>query len=407
MSERKNLLIIGAGKEQIEAYIQAKKLGLNVIGSDINPNAPGFKYSDHQIIASTRDVKETMDAVSSFNKKFTINGVMTVANDVAFTVASVAKILNLPSIPIKLAEICSNKLLLKKYLVKKNIATPNYEKIYSKNDLKDLLFRWGYPIIIKPVDGRGARGVILIRDENDLYYYDHSKSTTNQDYLLAEKFTKGIQLSTESIIFNQKIFTAAISERNYDQIDNLRPFIIENGGVIPARLNQTENVSVHKIIEDTVRAIGLKNGTIKCDIVLSEKGPSIIEFALRLSGGYLATDQIPRSRGINIVKQVIKLSLGEDLDEKELKPKDICSIGIRFFFPKPGKIISIDGFDELDKSNWIIKKQLNLKVGDIVPAQENHTTRAGFVYAIGETKEDAETRAIKASKSVYIKTKPY
>ena len=63
MSERKNLLIIGAGKEQIEAYIQAKKLGLNVIGSDINPNAPGFKYSDHQIIASTRDVKETIDAV--------------------------------------------------------------------------------------------------------------------------------------------------------------------------------------------------------------------------------------------------------------------------------------------------------------------------------------------------------
>ena len=406
MSNKKNLLIIGAGIEQIEAYTQAKKLGLTVIGTDANPDAPAFKYCDYRIIASTRNVKETVDAVIKFNKSIIINGVMTVANDVPLTVASVAEHLNLPSIPIKLAKICSNKYRMKKYLVKRNVATPSYEIVFSKDDLENLLSRWGYPLIIKPVDGRGSRGVVLIRDKDDLKYYEHSKSMSTEDYLLAEKFIEGIQLSTESIIYNGNCYTAAISHRNYDQIEKLKPFIIENGGVIPAKLTDYEEISVYKIIEETAKVIGLENGTIKCDIVMSEDGPSIIEFALRLSGGYLSTDQIPRSRGVNLVKQTIKLSLGEDLDEKELKPKNICSIGIRYFFPEPGRIISIDGFNELDKLDWIVKKQLNLKVDDIISFTKDHTTRAGFVYAIGETYEEAEARAIKASRSVHIRTKP-
>lgn len=406
MSNKRNLIIIGAGIEQIEAYIQAKKLGLTVIGTDINPNAPAFQYSDYQIIASTRDVKSTVDSVIKFNESININGVMTVANDVPLTVASVAESLNLPSITIKLAEICSNKHTMKRCLMEKNITTPSYEIIHSKDDLEDLLSHWGYPIIIKPVDGRGSRGVIFIRDEDDLNYYDHSVSTSKKDYLLAEKFIEGIQLSTESIIYKGSCHTAAISHRNYDQIENLKPFIIENGGVIPAKLTDNEEISVHKIIEETAKAIGLENGTIKCDIVMSEDGPSIIEFALRLSGGYFATDQIPKSRGVNLIKQTIKLSLGEDLVEKELKPKNICSIGIRYFFPEPGRIVSIEGYDELDELDWISNKQLYLKVGDIVPFPENHTIRTGFIHAIGETYDEAETRAIKASKSVHIRTKP-
>ncbi len=405
MKDKKNLLIIGAGSEQIEAYIQAKNLGHNVIGTDVNPNAPAFKYSDNQIIVSTRDIKGTVEAVSKFNESVMINGVMTVANDVALTVACVAEKLKLPSIPVKLAEICSNKFKMKKYLTEKNIITPIYEKIYSKDKLEKLLNKWGYPIIIKPVDGRGARGVVFIRDKEDLKYYDHSVASSKKKYLLAEKFIDGIQLSTESIIYNQKVYTVAISHRNYDQIDNLKPFIIENGGVIPAKLSKNEEISVLKMIEEIVKAIGLKNGTIKCDIVIGENGPNLIEFALRLSGGYLATDQIPRSSGVNLIKQVIKLSLGEALDEKELKPKKICSIGIRFFFPNPGKIISVDGFNELDKFGWIIKKKLNFKVGDHVPFPENHASRVGFVYAIGDNYEEAESRALKASKSVKIVTK--
>ncbi len=407
MPENKTLLIIGAGIEQIQAYTEAKKLGLHVIGTDINPNAPAFKHADDQIIASTRDPMDTIYKAKQYHDKKKINGVMTVANDVPLTVSKVADALNLPSVPIKLAEIFSDKYKMKKFFEQKNIRTPDCRLAYSKDDVMKALREWSYPIIIKPTDGRGSRGVILIRDENDLDYYDHSLSTSEKDYLLVEKYINGKQFSSESLIYDGVCYTAAISERNYDQLDNLRPFVIENGGVIPANISKNDEELINKTLEDLASKIGLRNGTIKGDIVMSEDGPSIIEIALRLSGGYLATEQIPRSRGINLVKQVIKLALGETLQKDEIIPKNICSIGIRYFFPEPGKITAIEGYHELEEYDWITKKGLFLDVGEVVPFPENHTVRAGFLHAIGDTIEEAEARAIKASNLVKIRTVPF
>ncbi len=407
MSEKKTLLIIGAGIEQIQAYTEAKKLGLNVIGTDINPDAPAFKHADHQIIASTRDPIGTVFKVKQYHEKNRINGVMTVANDVPLTVSKVAEELNLPSVPIELAEIFSNKHKMKKFFNQKNIRTPDFRLAYSKDDVMNAVREWSYPIIIKPIDGRGSRGVILIRNENDLDYYDHSLSTSEKDYLLVEKYISGKQFSSESLIYDGICYTSAISERNYDQLDNLRPFVIENGGVIPANISKNDEDSINNTLEDLASKIGLKNGTIKGDIVMSEDGPLIIEVALRLSGGYFSTEQIPRSRGINLVRQVIKLAIGDTLQKDEIIPKNICSIGIRYFFPEPGKITAIEGYHELEEYDWITKKGLYLDVGDVVPFPENHTVRAGFLHAIGDTIEEAENRAIKASNSVKIRTLPF
>lgn len=66
---KKTLLIIGAGREQIPAYQIAKKMGLNVIGTDRNPNAPAFDFADKKLICSTRDANHTLETVLEFSKK--------------------------------------------------------------------------------------------------------------------------------------------------------------------------------------------------------------------------------------------------------------------------------------------------------------------------------------------------
>ena len=147
--------------------------------------------------------------------------------------------------------------------------------------------------------------------------------SSEKDYLLVEKYISGKQFSSESLIYDGICYTSAISERNYDQLDNLRPFVIENGGVIPANISKNDEDSINNTLEDLASKIGLKNGTIKGDIVMSEDGPLIIEVALRLSGGYFSTEQIPRSRGINLVRQVIKLAIGDTLQKDEIIPKNI------------------------------------------------------------------------------------
>ena len=87
----KTLMIIGAGAEQVPAYELAKARGFKVIGTDLNPNAPGLKIADYALYVSTKDAQSTANAAEQFNKLQKIDGVMTIANDVPFTVAIVSE----------------------------------------------------------------------------------------------------------------------------------------------------------------------------------------------------------------------------------------------------------------------------------------------------------------------------
>ena len=88
---KKKIVIIGAGIEQLYAYELAKKNGYYVVATDNNPDAPSVKHADYFIFASTRNPKETLESLKAYCKKYgNIDGIMTIANDVPYTVALVA-----------------------------------------------------------------------------------------------------------------------------------------------------------------------------------------------------------------------------------------------------------------------------------------------------------------------------
>ncbi len=406
MGMKKCLLIIGAGFEQIYAYKLAHNMGLEVVASDYDPDAPAFAYADYKLIASTRDPEETISAAQKFhNEQRPIDGVMTIANDVPLTVASVANALGLPGISIETGRIASDKLLMKKTFEAAGVPIPKYEEIFSADDISRLAKDWGLPLVIKPNDGRGARGVLRITQDVDFdWAFAYAKNTSESGRVLAEAFVEGPQLSSESMIYEGTCYTAAVSHRNYELLETYSPYIIENGGVIPADLNEEDFDAVDRVVHNAAKAMGVDQGTVKGDIVLSKDGPVIIELAARLSGGGLCTDQIPLCRGVDLVEQTIRLALGEKLDVNDLIPQDICKIGIRYIFPTPGVVQSIEGFDALDEHDWISKKKLLVQVGDTVEDVVSHPSRVGFVHAIGQTYEEAEQRVISAIEQVVVKT---
>ena len=112
----KTILIISGGTESIFGIKRAKELGYFVVVTDGNPNAPGFKYADESILASTYDIDETLEKVINFDKdKRKINGVICIASDVPKTVAAISSHFNLTSVSMKVAEICSDKYEMKRF----------------------------------------------------------------------------------------------------------------------------------------------------------------------------------------------------------------------------------------------------------------------------------------------------
>ena len=404
----KTLMIIGAGAEQVPAYELAKARGFKVIGTDLNPNAPGLKIADYALYVSTKDAQSTANAAEQFNKLQKIDGVMTIANDVPFTVAMVAKKLGLNSISLDAALCASNKLVMKNKFLEYGVECPWFSEISSINELKQAVHDISdQSYVLKPVDGSGARGVILIDENTNLdWAFEESMSWGQSGVLIIEKFIEGLQLSTESFILNGKCFTPGISERNYSRLNEFRPYIIEDGGTIPAQIGTPLREKITSLILRGASAMGIDKGLVKGDIVIDQNGqPLIIELAGRLSGGWFSTHQIPLATGVNLVNAVMSESLGIPLVEREFEESKSRATAIRYFFPPEGEILAIDGLDEMKNSPGVVKYGLFRGVGDFQPKVLMHPDRFGYVLVEASNRDEAVTLVEQAMSKLKIEIK--
>ena len=392
----KSLLIVGGGIETVPAINLAKEMGLRVVVSDSDINAPGIQCANDYIIASTYDVEETITLSSKYNNDIhKLDGVICIGSDVPLTVASVAKNLNLPGIPINAAKLSSNKILMKDNFRANNIPIPDYSEITFLADLKKYAADWGFPLVIKPVDSRGSRGVLRLTEQIDLdWAFNHSKSMSPSGKLMVERYLEGPQLSTESMMLDGECFTPGYSDRNYEFLEKFSPFIIENGGDLPSFASLELKKEINEIIKDAALSMGISNGIVKGDIVIYKGRPYIIELAARLSGGYFCTHKIPLNSGVNIVKQAIKLAIGLEIDKNNLIPTKNSAVSQRYFFPNSGLLKKINGLDSINEMDSIEFLDVRLKPGDTIFSYSDHTSRAGMVITSGVSRKKAISNAV-------------
>lgn len=402
----KTLFIVGGGIETVPGVHLAKKMGLHVVVSDINPKAPCFTVADDYIIASTYDINATVKAAQKYYRTIRpIDGVICIGSDISLTVASVANALNLPGISLKAARLSMDKIAMKHKFKKDNIPIPWFSIVESIDHLQRIVKTQGYPLVLKPVDSRGARGVLrLTKDINLEFAYLLSKKYSPTGRVMIEKFLSGPQISTESIVLDGVAYTLGFADRNYEYLERFAPHIIENGGELPSHLLPEEQKAIRDLVQRAALSMGISNGIAKGDIVLNNGNPYIIELAARLSGGYFCTHEIPLNMGVNFVSQAIHLALGEKINLTELSPKFNKGVAQRYFFPAPGRVIRITGVEKVKQRPEIALCEIRVVTGDIIKSIESHPERAGVVITTGETREKAVKNVLNAIKDIKIET---
>lgn len=394
----KTLLVISGGSEAIPGIQRAKAMGYRVVVSDQNPQAPGFAHADDQLIASTYDVAETLAAATRYHQTTgAIDGVICMATDVPLTVASVAQALGLPGLSIETAQRAADKLLMKQRFVAQGIATPWFAEVASAQHLVELVAERGSDLVIKPVDSRGARGVLQLRELTDLadlsWAFQQARSYSPSGRVMVEQFQHGPQISTESILLKGQATTPGFIDRNYEHLHTFTPHIIENGGQQPSILATEQRQQVSELAEQAARAIGINSGIAKGDMVLTAEGPKVIEVAARLSGGWMSSDQIPAATGVDIVGAAIKLALGEPFTLDDYQPTQCRGVAIRYFFPPQGKLHAIHNLEEANALEGIYRLGFFVSPGDQIGEVTNHTQRAGYVITLGDSCAEAVARA--------------
>ena len=400
----KTLLIVGAGLEAVPGIELAKSMGLHIVVSDINPNAPGFRVADDSLLASTYDVPATVAAARTYhNQVRALDGVMCIACDVPMAVASVAAALELPGISIESARLATDKLAMKERFASDAVPIPWFSPVKSAKELCELVRKQGLPLVIKPVDSRGSRGVLRLTPSVDLKWaYELARSHSPSGRVMLEGFLPGPQISTESIVIDGQVYTPGFADRNYEYLDHYAPHIIENGGQLPTRLDMTTQRAVHDLVQHAATSMGIREGVVKGDIVVTDGRPHVIEVAARLSGGYFCTHEIPLSTGVNLVGAAIRQALGERVDPKELTPKWNRPVAQRYLFPSPGVVKAIEGAELFANHPNVAYLEIRAKTGDRIGPVDSHPARAGVVITTGETEDSAVSMAKDVINSIKV-----
>jgi len=400
------LLMVGGGIQAVPGIRMAKGMGLYVVVSDRNPDAPGFQYADAKLIADTYNVEQTTaEAVKFHTEQRPLNGVMCMATDVPHTVAGVAEALGLPTIGTKAANLAINKLEMKQKFAQDDVSIPWFSEVTSAADLKNIVQERGLPLVIKPIDSRGSRGVLRLVPGIDLdwaFATAQEQSPTNR--VMVEAFMPGPQVSTESVVIDGVAYTPGFSDRNYELLETYAPYMIENGGDLPSFLDAAAQRAICDLVQDAAKSLGIANGIVKGDMVYSDGKAHVIELAARLSGGFFCTHEIPLNTGVSTVEAAIKLAVGQPIDCAALVPKFQRPVIQRYLFPTPGQVTSVSGVEAAQAVEGVEFVDCWVKPGDTINRPVNSGCTAAVVIAVGENREQALDRTQRALSLIHVET---
>ena len=173
---------------------------------------------------------------------------------------------------------------------------------------------------------------------------------------------------------------------------------------MPTALGQGDRDAVTETLEQAAGVLGIETGVAKGDMVLTPDGPRVIEIASRLSGGWFSSHQIPLATGVDFLGAAIRVALGESVSPEDLIPRYNKGSAIRYFFPDPGRVVGIRHTSRLSALPWVHLLMITTQLGDRVLPLTDHTCRAGFVLAEGETRQEAVDRAEAVIREIKIET---
>jgi len=385
------LLILGGGNGQLSSIKKAKEMGHEVVVSDYYKNAPGKKFSDFSENISTFDI----DGNIKVAKKYNIDGVMTVGTDQpVFTAMKVAKKLNLPRyLTEETARAVTNKREMKKTFSKYDIPTVNY-KIINKNFSDKKLANINFPVVIKPLDSQGQRGVFKLNSIKEIRkHFSEVLNYSRENEILVEEYYDSNEITISGWVNKGNLNLLTITDRvTYENKSHIG---ICSAHIFPSKYLKKYYNKIKNISKKIVNSFKIKNGPIYFQMLIGKEGIKINEIACRIGGAYEG-DFMPWLTGVDILEMMVNISLGENINGENLNNYNITNnskwLSVQLFYAKPGKITEITSTAELVSLKGVVKAGFNFEIGDKIQEIENATERAGYFILRGKNKLDLKQK---------------
>lgn len=397
--QQKKLLVLAAGILQITVIKKAKAMGYYVIAADGDPNARGFQYADKAICANITD-EEVMLKIA---REEGVDGVIHPCSEVSMNVMGrINDELGLAGITREQAIRATNKHLMREAFEKGNAPSPKSILTESAEDAwKHLQKDFTTDGILKPSRNSGSRGIAKVtrdmpKEEFEKAYYIALEESRDKSVLI-EQFIEGPEFSIEIIVWNGEVNVLTVTDKKTTEA----PHFVELGHNQPSCRTAEEVETLKAAAVAGVKALGVNNCACHAEAKLMDGKAYLMEIGARLGGDFISTELTHLSTGIDMVAAAVDVALGiePDLSVKE-EPKGAC---IRYFCPKPGKLVSISNLEALDDPR-VYKKKIYVQVGDMIPEVTSSLCRSGHVIVTEETPQKAIALAEKLITDVKMET---
>ena len=377
--DKKAIMIFGVGELQESIIKRAKVKDLFVVGIDPCSDAFCRDTVDAFEVVGGQDYEGTL-AVA---RKYNICAIATAATDKPLVMmAQVAKELSLPFYSKETAEISTDKFKMKECFRKAGIPCANGGLIKNIDEAEGLV----YPVILKPRDNSGSRGVIFCNNKVELEAaFNEAMQYTKLDSVLVEEFIEGQEYSIESLHYDGKSEVIQFTEKKTTAF----PYNVELGHIQPANISEEHRQQIRKIITDIAVALNFENCPSHTELKINERGIFIIETSPRLGGDYITSTLTPLSTGINLEDQLINIATGMPIDTKIGRVERTSAVC--FFSLLEGTITAIDPqIEEVKGWEGIELFDFKLKVGDKVNKITSSLNRYGQFIVCGEDRACVE-----------------
>lgn len=384
MSAQKKIMLLGSARYLLPVIDAAKKLGLYTITCDYLPNGIAHRYSDEYCNVSIID----KDAVLAAARERKIDGIMSFACDPGVvTAAYVAEKMGLPSVgPYESVQILQNKGLFRKFLAEHGFTVP-VAKSYT--DIQEALqdtarFRW--PVIVKPADSAGSKGVTRVDDPAKLEEsIRHALKFSFCDEFIIEEFIEkeGFASDTDSFSVDGELKFVSFSSQRFDEKAQ-NPYT-PAAFSWPASLTEDHQKELRDELQRLLKLLNMRTAVYNIEARESTNGKAYIMEVSPRGGGNRLAEMVRYATGVDMITNAVRAAVGMEVVDMEQKPYNGHWAEIILHSDKAGVFRNLWVAEEI--AHNIVERDLWIQPGDQVGAFTGANESVGTLVLKFETAE--------------------
>jgi biotin carboxylase len=313
---------------------------------------------------------------------------------------AIAEALGLTAHSPQTVNLAHDKAAMRAWLRDKGIDGTASARVEDLEELRTFVTQHGLPCIVKPVSNAGSVGVSKVTSESDLEHAferaggsDPGPANTG---VLIEEFFDGPQFSVEAFSEYGEHEVVGITRKYSDPVR-----FVELGHVSPADLSGEQSRDIETYVKRILESIGVCNGPTHTEVVLTRRGPRLIETHVRVGG-----DRIPDltldATGVDIDDCTARQALGEQvlpgiraaLDAAD-RPTRASSIWFASV-DTAGVLEAVIGTDKAAAVPGVTEVSVLAQPGTRIGALTDSDSRLASARALGNTTDAALTAAREA-----------